>query len=105
MNQQILRSVAASALVLAAASVLAVSCGGDETQGPPPGGDCTFGGQKCQFGCSADSGCVQCFGQSDCGGGEHFCVLGRCEACAGNADCPAGNTCWPRDHQCHPRCA
>jgi len=104
MKSSIFRVIFATVLTLGAAGVVAGSCGGDdETSGV--GDSCSLGGQKCEFGCDHDLGCVRCLGSSDCGSGEPFCVLGGCVQCKDNADCGTTKTCWPRHHTCEDKCA
>jgi Cys-rich repeat protein len=56
--------------------------------------------------CDPTLGCVDCTSDAQCGGGDKFCITGKCEACRTNADCGvSAPACWPGDHQCHASCA
>lgn len=85
-----------------AAGFIAVACGGDENTGAPA--TCSFGGQKCAFGCAPNEGCVDCLRDTDCPTAEPRCVVGRCRQCASNADCGTGQACFPDNYTCHTAC-
>jgi hypothetical protein len=96
------RRLAAGALALAAASVVAVSCG--SSKNGPGGGSCAIGGDACPHGCLAGVGCVQCGANADCSPNAPFCVLGACVSCQASTDCAAGQVCEPADNTCRPKC-
>lgn len=94
------RSALALGLALAAAGVLAASCG----KGSGFLTDCAVNGKACSFGCVTGVGCAECGLDGDCSPGAPFCVLGKCAACVASSDCGAAEACYLRDHRCKPKC-
>ncbi len=67
-------------------------------------GTCTFeslnAGDACSAGVcdGAESAptCIECLGNTHCGGSEPFCVNDECVACQGDEDCPASLECFEK---------
>jgi hypothetical protein len=91
---------------LSALALLAGSCGDDKKSQPSAAGStCTLTGNRCEFGCDSNLGCVQCRTNADCPpNGGRVCVLGQCAACAVNGDCGTGEACFPANHTCQTAC-
>jgi hypothetical protein len=70
----------------------------------PIGSTCTLAGARCQYGCAADLGCVNCLSDADCKAGAPLCVLGTCTACRVSTDCGTGQVCEPASHTCATAC-
>lgn len=105
MQTSVWHKVVVGAMIWVSAGLTAASCGSSDDTGPgDEGSDCSFGGKKCDLGCSATLGCVECVLDLDCGRDKPACVLGRCTQCSGNADCPTGQACFPKDHRCEAAC-
>jgi Cys-rich repeat protein len=86
-------------------SVAIPSCSDDSSDGAGNSSiTCTLAGNRCEFDCTKDLGCVECLTNNDCEPGSPVCVLGTCSACATNSDCATGQVCEPATHQCAAPC-
>lgn len=87
---------------------IAGACGGStgSNTGGTSSGLCA-NASSCKSGkCDPTLGCVDCTTDAECGGGNKFCIIGKCEACRTNTDCGvSAPSCWPGDHACHASCA
>lgn len=97
------RSVTALALVTWF-GVAVPSCSSDSSSNES--NTCTLSGNRCEFDCSQNLGCVECVQNADCATvtGAPLCVLGSCRACAESANCATGQVCAPADHVCEAPC-
>ncbi len=93
------------ALLISVSSIalLAGACGDDHKK-PVAVATCTLAGDRCEFGCSPNLGCVRCQNDTTCVPGAPHCVLGACAQCATNSQCGTGQACYPANHTCQPSC-